>query len=167
MNHNHLIELEEVILRPVVEEDIETMRLWRNKDSIRKSFIYQEEISSLQQKQWFKNYTEKKNDMMFIIQYKGQSIGTVALYDIDMKKKEAEFGRLMIGEQTARGLGIGRIVVQGVCEFGFNQLNLEGIVLEVFEENSYAKTIYESVGFQVVTDKEIPQGKVIKMKKIR
>lgn len=162
MKHNYMIQQDELLFRPITELDIENMRQWRNKDGIRQSFIYQDHISREQQEQWYKNYIENENDIMFIIEYRAQPIGTVALYNIDFNKREAEFGRLMIGQVETRGLGIGQIATKTMCEFGFNKLNLDRIILEVFEDNSYAMRAYQKAGFNSVGQREI-MGRTLAM----
>ena len=155
MKHNYMIQQDELLFRPITESDIENMRQWRNKEGIRQSFIYQEHISIEHQEQWYKNYIENENDIMFIIEYRAKPIGTVALYNIDINKREAEFGRLMIGQVETRGLGIGQIATKTMCEFGFKKLNLDRIILEVFEDNSYAMRAYEKAGFRSVGQRAV------------
>lgn len=163
MKHNYRIENDEVLLRPLEINDIELIRSWRNIDSIRKAFLYQGIISAPQQKEWYEKYKDNMQDIMFIIEYKGKSVGTVALYNIDTDKKEAEFGRLMIGEPSARGFNIGRRVTQALCKFGFEHLGLENIVLEVFSDNLYAKRSYEAVGFKGKGIKTLEERQLIIM----
>jgi len=105
--------------------------------------------------------------MMFIVndQLAGgtHKIGMVGLYDIDFTKGTAEFGRLLIGEPSARGRGLGLAVTSLLCEFGFKQLKLEEIKLEVLAENVIANAIYTKVGF-LAKDRYLNNGKeVIKM----
>lgn len=150
MQHKFRIEMEDLVLRPIEKEDIDRARSWRNKESIRKSFLYQDVISSSEQHQWYQSYLEKEDDIMFIIEFKDAPIGTAALYHIDLMNKEAEFGRLMIGEESARGNQIGYRATKLVCQFGFEKLNLAQIKLEVFSDNPYAKKHYIKAGFEEV-----------------
>ena len=155
MEHMYMIQKDELLFRPIIESDIENVRRWRNKDSIRQSFIYQEIISKEQQEQWYKNYVLNEKDIMFIIEYLGKAIGAVALYNIDLEKKEAEFGRLMIGDLKARGLNIGRKTTCEICRFGFEVLGLKNIILEVFSDNVHAKKPYEEVGFKEIGKRQV------------
>ncbi len=164
MKHTYVIQKDDLLFRPIVESDIENMRQWRNKDSIRKSFIYQETISKEQQEQWYKNYILNDKDIMFIIEYLGKAIGTVALYNIDLEKKEAEFGRLMIGDLEARGANIGRRTTCEICKFGFEVLGLDHIMLEVFSDNIYARTPYQKVGFNEVGKRQEGDREIIIMR---
>lgn len=163
MKHNYMIQQDKLLFRPVEESDIENIRLWRNRDGIREAFIYQQYISREQQEHWYKNYNENENDIMFIIEYETKPIGTVAIYNIDLDKREAEFGRLMIGQVEIRGLGIGQKATKAMCEFGFNKLHLNKIVLEVFEDNRHAMRVYKEIGFKIVGQREIKERNLIVM----
>lgn len=164
MLHHYNIEDEDLLLRPIEEKDIETVRMWRNTEAIRKSFIYQQPISPAQQKQWYLEYLSKANDFMFMIEFKSKAVGTVALYNIDLEKNEAEFGRLMIGELSARGVKLGERVTGVLSEFGFTELQLETIILEVFSNNTYAKNAYEAIGFQIEGKREVNDREVLMMR---
>lgn len=150
MKHNYRIEKDEIMIRPVEEKDIEMIRNWRNIDSIRMSFLSQTIISAPQQKLWFEKYCNNDSDIMFIIEYHNLPVGTVALYNIDYHEKRAEFGRLMIGEMSARGKKIGEKVTSFLCEYAMSHLQLDKIVLEVYEDNIHAKVAYEAVGFKTI-----------------
>ena len=150
MKHNYFIQEGQIRLVPLSEEYLELLRRWRNTDVIRKCFLNQAIISSEQQKGWFEKYTSMENDLMFIIEEAGDTnipVGAAALYNIDNKKHEAEFGRLMIGESSARGKGLGLMATLSLCRFGFNILRLDRIYLEVFSDNIPAVNIYKKTGF--------------------
>lgn len=150
MKHHSIIKGKNILLRPICEEDIEQMRVWRNKEPIRKCFIYQKLISKEEQKRWYQNYLNLEDDRMFIIEYNQIKIGTAALYHIDTAKGEAEFGRIMIGEEDFKGKGIGKETVRLLCEFGFTTLHLSKIRLEVFTDNKPALHLYKQVGFNEI-----------------
>ena len=149
MKPEYSISGEDVDLRTITEEDIEALRLWRNQDSIRKSFVYSDVILPEQQLQWYQRYVNIPDDFMFIAHYKGSPVGASALYNIDFNKHTAEFGRLMLGDTKLRGLGIGKRITALTTQLGFQQLGLDSIYLEVFQSNSYAKSIYEALGYAV------------------
>ncbi len=163
MQHEFRIEIDDLVLRPIEKEDVDRVRKWRNKESIRKSFLYQAIISSSEQYQWYQSYLEKEDDIMFIIEFRDMPIGAVALYHIDLINKEAEFGRLMIGEESARGNQIGYKTTKLVCEFGFEKLNLAQIKLEVFSDNPYAKKHYIHAGFEEAESYMLNNKKIDRM----
>ena len=149
-----------VTLRPLVREDIEMLRKWRNQESIRNSFVFNDKITSEQQAQWFEKYDADDTDCMFIALYEDEPVGASALYNISREDNSAEFGRLMLGDVKRRGLGLGRRFTQLTAQMGFDVLNLRRIYLEVFEENAYALKIYEGLGYRV-TGHTIKSGKKV------
>jgi RimJ/RimL family protein N-acetyltransferase len=54
---------------------------------------------------------------------------------------------IMIGDRRFRGQGIGTEATRLVCLYGFDQLGLEEILLEVDPQNEAAVRAYRSVGF--------------------
>jgi RimJ/RimL family protein N-acetyltransferase len=164
MTHQYRIQKNDLIFRPVEKIDIEKIRIWRNIEGIRKSFLYQEIISFTEQEAWYNDYANKVDDIMFLIEHKGIDVGTVALYNIDTNKRQAEFGRLMIGEETARGLKLGRQAVEEMCKFASEKLGLNTIILEVFDDNQYARKAYEEVGFKLVNSRNMNSKKIMQMK---
>ncbi|GAB2669964.1 GNAT family N-acetyltransferase [Paenibacillus thermoaerophilus] len=157
MLHNYYIRDNVITLRPLTADDIELIRVWRNQDHIRKSFVYQETISKEQQQKWFEKYSTLPNDLMFIIELNSSKtpVGCAALYNLNIEDAVAEFGRLLIGESIARGRGIGLNATKLLCNFGFEELNLMSIQLEVLESNLIAYNLYSKVGF-------IRNGNIIK-----
>ncbi len=150
MKHNYLIKTHRLDLRQVEKNDLYSLLLWRNDDNIRKWFFDNKTITLKKQYLWYEKYLQNDTDIMFIIDEKSEletAIGSVALYNLNTQKKQAEFGRLMIGNKNAMGKGFGLECTSAVCDFGFNNLNLNKIYLEVYERNTRAIKIYEQAGF--------------------
>ena len=68
MNKNIIIteNSRHVRLRAANDSDIELLREWKN--SNKKSFFYQQEISKAQQAEWFSAYKQRENDYMFMVE---------------------------------------------------------------------------------------------------
>jgi len=150
---SHVIVDEGIMLRPLEERDLETVRRWRNQDHIRFNFINSNRITREGQKAWYSNYLQRDDDLMFIIEDTGElkcSVGTVALYNIDRLNLRAEFGRLMIGHAGARGKGLAFKATCLLCRFAFETLGLKEIYLRVFDGNRPAINLYRKAGFTVV-----------------
>jgi RimJ/RimL family protein N-acetyltransferase len=73
-------------------------------------------------------------------------IGEVSLGHIDRKGGSAELG-IFIGEPDEWGKGYGTDAVNALVDFGFGELRLERIWLEVWTENARARRAYEKAGF--------------------
>ncbi|MCQ6530780.1 GNAT family N-acetyltransferase [Bacillus mycoides] len=141
-----------LLIRKILEEDIELIREWRNQTDVRKYFINNNYINKDQQKKWFEEYLKKKSDIMFIIEetieFKS-AIGTVALYNINLEKNSAEFGRLMIGYLPSVGKGFGKRAAILACKYAFEILGLSEIYLNVLIHNVKAINLYSNLGFVV------------------
>ena len=61
-------EIPQVILRNCTIIDLDNLRMWKNRN--KKSFFYQGNINSVQQKKWFCEYEERQDDIMFIVEEK-------------------------------------------------------------------------------------------------
>lgn len=150
MKHDYIINGENIILRPLNENDLESVVTWRNKDSIRKWFISNELITIEEQTKWYEDYLKIPNDYIFIIEECNdlkQAVGIAAIYNVDDER--AEFGRLFIGVEEAIGKNIGSEVVQLLCKFAFDDINLNKIYLNVFDDNEIAINIYQKCGFRI------------------
>jgi len=140
-------------LRLLNKEDLPLTLAWRNQDNIRKWFFYSAPITPQQHENWFKNYLERDNDFVFIIEEVSEGfrpVGQVAIYNIDWEGLRAEFGRLMIGEPSAAGKGLASAATQAVLELSFEKLGLQEIYLEVYSNNVKAVSLYKSVGFKLL-----------------
>lgn len=147
------IEGERIRLRPLTEADLPLTLAWRNQDHIRRWFFYSDIIQPEQHRAWFEQYRTRADDFVFIIVEKETNtpIGQVALYRIDRVQQQAEFGRIMIGEASASGKGYAKAATQLIVQrFGFEQLGLRRIYLEVFANNAPAIAVYEKCGFRQV-----------------
>lgn len=74
-------------------------------------------------------------------------IGSTGLFGIDAKNRSATFG-IAVADPQAQGQGYGREATELVLRFGFDELNLHRIQLNVFAFNDRAIRLYRSVGFQ-------------------
>lgn len=148
-----IIDMGLIVLKPLVVEDIELLRQLRNLNDIRKNFVYDKYIDEESQKKWFVNYLEVNNDLMWSVFFQEEWCGAVAVYDIDLEKKEAEFGRIMLCP-SIQGTGLGKKIIKGVLDYCKNMLNLRRIVLSVKVNNIPAIKSYLDTGFEFIEKKE-------------
>ena len=73
-------------------------------------------------------------------------IGEVMLAEIDRIHGSAELG-IFIGEPAEWGKGYGTDAVNAIVDFGFGELRLERIWLNVWTDNPRARRSYEKAGF--------------------
>lgn len=145
-------ESEKVRLRLLREDDLPLTLLWRNQDHIRRWFVHSDIITPEQHAGWFRQYQERDDDFVFIIEERAtgnRPVGQVSIYHIDWAAGRAEFGRLMIGEPDASGKGLAFAATRAALQIAIERLALQEIYLEVYASNNRAIAIYEGAGFKV------------------
>ena len=155
MKHQYEYENKRIILKPLEAEDIENLRILRNRN--RHFFATQAEITKEGQKNWYCSYLNKDNDIMFKVvlsKKPEQFVGAVAVYDIDWEQKVCEFGRIVIDKELAAQRGIGTETVEGICCFAFTKLKMKKIKAEVLKTNERAMAVYQKTGFVVKGETE-------------
>ena len=96
-----------LVLRPITESDTSLIVFWRNKESVKKNFLYRGDFTEETHRKWLEEKVKTGEVIQYIIEYKKQDVGSVYLRDIDYDNSSAEFG-IFIGEDSARGKGIGK-----------------------------------------------------------
>lgn len=155
MEHNYEFEGDRILLKPLLHEDIENLRLLRNE--LREFFVTQDIITVQQQEQWYQNYLKKENDIMFKVVMKDKPnifIGAIAIYDINLESKIAECGRSIIDKRIAPEKGIGREATSLSCQFAFEVLKLKKTVAEVLKTNARNIIVVKRAGFRFVGERD-------------
>lgn len=147
MKHSFAEANEYIELRPFSSNDSELYRQLRNQEHNRRCFLSSGVITETAQQQWYEAYLKKANDYMFsIYTKKGLFLGGAALYDVH--GQSAEFGRILIDKSVSPKGGVGYQVLLLLCKIAHEQLHLQSLHLEVFEDNLPAVKTYEKAGFQ-------------------
>ena len=159
MNHNYYAKYKNIILRPLMHDDIEQLRVWRN-DRYATRFLRQiGYITPEQQEKWFQSYLRRIDELTFAIVETEELnciVGSVSIYDIN--GNQAEFGKIQIGASNAHGKGIGRISSVMVLALGFEKLGLKKITACVHQENFPAHSNYLRIGFEITGRQESAVG---------
>lgn len=150
-------------VRELLKEDLEFLRVLRNKDVNRKNFIYQKEISSEEQQLWFESYSKNTQDHMYSVVCNSDDslIGFAALYN--MKELEAEFGRLIVDKDKYNQPGLGKFILKYLINVARDKFYLQKLKLEVFADNIPALKIYEQCGFKEYDRASLDNRILIKM----
>ena len=137
-----------VYLTTVEEENLEQMREWRNEPGLRRYFREYREISRTMQKKWFEKINNDNNQVNFEIHdaVTGKIIGHCGLYYINWVSRTGEFG-IYIGDKEYRSGGYGSDTLRTLVKYGFEDLNLNRIWCEVYDNNSSIE-VYKHLGFK-------------------
>ena len=103
-------------------------------------------------------YLSDTNRTVFKIESENNK--TIGIAEISAPEENvAKLARILIGEKSMRGKGIGTELINELTEYGFNNLKKGRIILNVYSWNTGAIKCYEKVGFSQ-TDKPIKLVKV-------
>lgn len=132
-------------------EDSKTLLKWINTRSLVINNNSYKPIHEYDHNDWFTRVTSDSNVRIFGIRMydneKNLLIGTCQLYNIDIISRSAELA-IRIGEEIFQGKGYGYQAITSLINFGFNDLNLNRIYLQVFNTNQNAIKLYTNIGFQ-------------------
>jgi len=140
---------EHVRLRLLEERDLELTRGWRNQPDVRQWFVNSETVTPERHRQWYVDYCGWADDFVFVIEqvHDRRPVGQVSLYRVDRDRGSAEFGRMMIGEPSARQRGLAREATLLTLALAFDQWQLSVLALEVKATNVAARRLYCHCGF--------------------
>lgn len=140
-----------VRLRLLDEADLPMTLAWRNQDHIRRWFLSSDVITPDQHRRWYEQYRDRDDDFVFLIeetQTLGRPIGQAALYRVDWEQGCAEYGRLMIGDAAASGLGLATLATARLLTLALMEWGLREVRLEVRSSNAAARAVYHSCAFE-------------------
>ena len=144
-----VIEGGRILLRPITMEDTPLIVRWRNMESVRRNFIFRETFTAEMHTRWMQTRVAAGEVLQYIIveRESGRSVGSVYFRDMDRKNRSAEYG-IFIGEESARGRGIGSETAHVFTDYGFQELGLHRISLRLLADNVQAEKSYSNAGFE-------------------
>ena len=148
----HIIASGRVYLRPFEASDAETYRRWRA-DAEPMALAGWHERAPLSLAQVEQRIARIADDQgkevytfLICLVEDERPIGEVMLTDLDYVNGSASLG-IVIGEPDEWGKGYGTDAVRALVDFGFAELRLERIWLEVATDNPRAERSYTKAGF--------------------
>lgn len=138
-----------IYLRFMTWEDTDRIVAWRNLEAVRSRFIYRETFTRQGHENWIRTMVEtgKVKQMMICDLGTDQPLGSVYIRDIDPKHRKAEYG-IFIGEESARGRGVGTAAARLMLGFCFREEKLHRVFLRALADNGQAIRSYEKAGFR-------------------
>ena len=136
---------EDCRLRPMNEEDLELVLLWRNSEKIRSNMYRDKVISIEEHRAWFKKVTHENGSLHFIFEYKGKPVGVVNANQIDMTNMRCVWGFYIGDEEAPKGCGsaMGYLAL----DYLFDKLGMHRIIGEVIEFNEASLKYHKKLGF--------------------
>ncbi|MFB3786174.1 MAG: UDP-4-amino-4,6-dideoxy-N-acetyl-beta-L-altrosamine N-acetyltransferase [bacterium] len=137
-----------ITLRALEDRDVEILRGWRNHPELRQLHFSTLPLSQAGQRRWYEQYSDQASTLVFIIENEaGHPIGYTLLKNLDHKNRQAEIGLHL--DPAFQGQGYGTNAFRALIRFGFEELNLHRLALQVFDFNERAIRMYEKLGFRV------------------
>jgi RimJ/RimL family protein N-acetyltransferase len=129
-------------------EFVENMYNYYNDDEVTHYMVYGIRPGNIEKLQdEYDNYIRGENVLFTILdRKKGNVVGFAGLHSINWQARHAEF-RIIIGEKSSHGKGIGTVVAKYLVKYAFERLNLNKVWLGVNSENKGAVRCYEKAGF--------------------
>jgi len=115
---------------------------WRNHPEIRKWMYNKEEIPLKNHLEFIESLKNDKSRLYF-------KVDNIGIINYKITNNIAEIGLHKNPEKK----GVGKILMQKLIDYGFNELNLKKLILYVFENNETAINLYKNFGF-IETDKK-------------
>src|SRR5688572_25045437 len=144
-----LIAGEQTILRALEPDDLERCYRWMNDPEIVRTLKHRYPIAFHSEAEWLERavnppFTERH----FAVERRDDRthIGNASIHDIDWVSRAAGFG-LFIGEPSAWNKGFGSDAIRAVVRFAFEEMNLQKLRINVFDDNERAKHVLLANGF--------------------
>jgi RimJ/RimL family protein N-acetyltransferase len=138
----------QIYLRPLAEEDLDRCMRWINDPEITATLGRRLPMSRTLEQEWLTSQYKSDKDfgLAIVIKDGDVHIGNCGLHQIDYQNRNAEFG-ILIGEKEYWGHGYAPEAAKLILQYGFEELNLHRISLEVYSHNKRAQRAYEKAGF--------------------
>lgn len=134
------------VLRPIREEEIETMRAWRNAPSIRLNMYTRHAISKEEHQAWWDKVQQRNDQQYFMFEMNGIPAGIVAFNDLDTNNQHS-FWAFYASPEAPRGTGTKMEFL--ALEYAFNTLKLQKLSCEVLAFNEAVIKLHKKFGFEV------------------
>ena len=141
-----------VKLTRLTKEDIELVREKRNSEAIREKMVYQGQVTSEQQEEWFKSIDNIHN-IYFLIHFEGRKIGVINGKNADFESRTSEGGIFIWDENYLNS------IVPSLCaiimhDYNFHVCEFKQTFIKVLRNNTSAINFNKLIGYK--TDKDNP-----------
>ena len=126
------------------------------------NFIFRQTFTPEMHRSWLATKVATGQVVQYIIldNADGKPVGSVYYRDIDNHNRSAEYG-IFIGEESARGRGLGTETARLFTDFGFAGCTCTASACACWPKNAAARRSYEKAGFVqegVFRDMELLDG---------
>lgn len=153
---------ESVSLRAIEPGDLDRYLEWLNDPEVTRTISIRYPLGREPEREILERLGSQAGfrDVVFAVEVRasGEHIGTVGLHGAYYESRWATLG-IVIGAKHLWGQGLGYDTMRTVCRFGFWEMNLLHIRLDVLDGNERAHDLYRRVGF---VDEGSKRGSMLK-----
>jgi diamine N-acetyltransferase len=139
-----------VYLRPAEREDLPLFVRWLSDARTAQFLALRSPLSLALEEHWFDDLLEHHGrDRWFFVICRlddDRPIGSLDLHALDLLSGNAGIG-IVIGDPADTGQGYGSDALAALLNFGFGELRLERLWLDVYDFNERGRHVYERLGF--------------------
>lgn len=149
----------QIELRNILEVDEATqmaVRELRNQPGVRRHMYTDHVISAAEHRRWLAGLPGADRQV-FVAFYDGETIGVVALSDIDWQHRTAAWAFYV--HQDHHGSGLGSLLEYALLEYAFGPLGLEKLNCEVLATNPAVIRMHQKFGFVA---EGVRRGQIVK-----
>jgi len=139
-----------VYLRPAERDDLPLFVRWLSDARTSQFLALRSPLSLALEEHWFDDMLEHhgRDRWFFVICLleDDRPIGSLDLHALDLLSGNAGIG-IVIGDPADTGHGYGSDALAALVDFGFGELRLERLWLDVYDFNERGRHVYERAGF--------------------
>lgn len=137
-----------IYFRPLEVEDEPRLRRWINNPVNWRTLLHRPPLNAVREREWVESLGKSTTDYVFgvVIKQGDRLIGTTGLHRVNAVNRSAVFG-ICIGDTAFQNRGYGREAVRLALRYGFEEINLYRVELDVFADNWRAIRTYQKAGF--------------------
>ena len=148
--HDPMIRGEIVFLRPAERDDIPYFVSWLSDATTTRYIALRSPIGRAMEERWFDELLESHGrDRWFFVICRlvdSRQVGSLDFHQVDSINGSAGLG-IIVGDPADTGHGYGSDALSALISFGFDELRLERIWLDVNAGNDRAERLYARLGF--------------------
>jgi len=139
-----------VYLRPGEREDIPLFVRWLSDERTTRFLALRSPLGRAMEERWFDEVLDHHGrDRWFFVICRledDRPVGSLDLHEIDQINGSAGIG-IAIGDPADTSQGYGSDALAALLDFGFGELRLVRMWLDVYDFNEHARHVYERLGF--------------------
>jgi len=143
-----MLKSERLTLRKISRDDLANYLVWFNDPEVNRHLLTFIVFNMDDEVAWYEAQQKDPNtlNLAIILNHNHKHIGSIGLSEINHRTQQAQLG-IAIGEKQYWGQGYGREAIKLLLEFGFLELNLHRIALQVDASHIAAQHCYQHCGF--------------------